>query len=160
MQSTQESKLQKQGPHITLGVEDYIDDGSVIHLKLTIDRDKGETFFDFEGTCPEVNENWNSPVTAAAVIYCLRCLVDVDNPLNQACLALVTIHIPPGSLLSPSEKVIMVSGNVLTSQQVTNVVLIAFPACSCSKCCLNNLKFSDNTFGYYENIGGVCDVGP
>jgi 5-oxoprolinase (ATP-hydrolysing) len=161
-QVAKKSKLQKQGPLITLGAEDYMDDGSIIHLKLTIDEEKGEAFFDFEGTSPEVYGNWNAPeaVTAAAVIYCLRCLVDVDIPLNQGCLAPVTIHIPPGSLLSPSEKAAVVGGNVLTSQRVTDVVLTAFQACACSQGCMNNLTFGDNTFGYYETIGGGCGAGP
>ena len=47
-------------PLITLVVEDYMDDGSVIHLKLSIDEDKGEAFFDFEGTSPEVYGNCNA----------------------------------------------------------------------------------------------------
>lgn len=161
-QVAKQSKLQKQGPLIILRAEDYMDDGSVINLKLTIDEDKGEAFFDFEGTSPEVYGNWNAPeaVTAAAVIYCLRCLVDVDIPLNQGCLAPVTIHIPPGSLLSPSEKAAVVGGNVLTSQRVTDVVLTAFQACACSQGCMNNLTFGDNKFGYYETIGGGCGAGP
>jgi 5-oxoprolinase (ATP-hydrolysing) len=54
--------------------KDYMDDGSVIQLKLTLDLEKGEAGFDFTGTGPEVYGNWNAPeaVTMAAVIYCLR----------------------------------------------------------------------------------------
>ena len=37
-----------------LSAVDYMDDGSPIHLKITIDPDKGEATFDFEGTGPEV----------------------------------------------------------------------------------------------------------
>ncbi|OAY37713.1 5-oxoprolinase [Manihot esculenta] len=147
---------------VTIEEDDYMDDGSVIHLKLTIDSDKGEAIFDFGGTSPEVYGNWNAPeaVTAAAVIYCLRCLVDVDIPLNQGCLAPVKIHIPSGSFLSPSEKAAVVGGNVLTSQRVTDVVLTAVQACACSQGCMNNLTFGDNTFGYYETIGGGSGAGP
>ncbi|RRT70855.1 hypothetical protein B296_00036127 [Ensete ventricosum] len=142
--------------------EDYMDDGSAIHLKLSIDAEKGEANFDFEGTSPEVYGNWNAPqaVTAAAVIYCLRCLVDVDIPLNQGCLAPVTIHIPEGSFLSPSDKAAVVGGNVLTSQRITDVILTAFQACACSQGCMNNLTFGDDTFGYYETIGGGSGAGP
>ncbi|KAL5986167.1 5-oxoprolinase [Asimina triloba] len=156
----------KEGKHANSAIiveeEDYMDDGSVIHLKLSIDGEKGEAIFDFEGTSPEVYGNWNAPeaVTAAAVIYCLRCLVDVDIPLNQGCLAPVKIHIPPGSFLSPSDKAAVVGGNVLTSQRITDVVLIAFQACACSQGCMNNLTFGDDTFGYYETIGGGSGAGP
>ncbi|KAG0465154.1 hypothetical protein HPP92_019318 [Vanilla planifolia] len=41
--------------------EDFMDDGSVIHLKLSIDAKTGEATFDFEGTSPEVYGNWNAP---------------------------------------------------------------------------------------------------
>ncbi|GLT30942.1 hypothetical protein SLA2020_057150 [Shorea laevis] len=159
--SSQSTKL-GYGNSVTIEEEDYMDDGSVIHLKLSIDSDKGEATFDFSRTSPEVYGNWNAPeaVTAAAVIYCLRCLVDVDIPLNQGCLAPVKIHIPAGSFLSPSDKAAVVGGNVLTSQRVTDVVLSAFQACACSQGCMNNLTFGDNTFGYYETIGGGSGAGP
>ncbi|XP_047941065.1 5-oxoprolinase 1 [Salvia hispanica] len=151
-----------EGDSLIIEEEDSMDDGSVIHLKLTIDQKRGEAFFDFSGTSPEVYGNWNAPeaVTAAAVIYCLRCLVDVDIPLNQGCLAPVKIYIPPGSFLSPSDKAAVVGGNVLTSQRITDVVLTAFQACACSQGCMNNLTFGDDTFGYYETIGGGCGAGP
>lgn len=37
-----------------LSAVDYMDDGSPIHLKISIDGEKGEAVFDFEGTGPEV----------------------------------------------------------------------------------------------------------
>ncbi|XP_061341150.1 5-oxoprolinase 1 [Gastrolobium bilobum] len=147
---------------VTIEEEDYMDDGSVIHLKLSIDSNKGEAVFDFGGTSAEVYGNWNAPeaVTAAAVIYCVRCLVDVDIPLNQGCLAPVKILIPEGSFLSPSDRAAVVGGNVLTSQRITDVVFTAFQACACSQGCMNNLTFGDDTFGYYETIGGGSGAGP
>ncbi|CAN4116929.1 unnamed protein product [Withania somnifera] len=157
-----ESRRTGEGDLVTIEEEDYMDDGSSIHLKLTIDSRKGDTFFDFSGTSPEVYGNWNAPeaVTAAAVIYYVRCLVNVDIPLNQGCLAPVKIYIPPISFLSPSDKAAVVGGNVLTSQRVTDVVLTAFQACACSQGCMNNLTFGVNTFGYYETIGGGSGAEP
>lgn len=162
MLKSMSSRVISWSPNISIEEEDYMDDGSVIHLKLTIDTKKGEAIFDFDGTSPEVYGNWNAPeaVTTAAVIYCLRCLVDVDIPLNQGCLAPVKIHIPPSSFLSPSDKAAVVGGNVLTSQRVTDVILTAFQACACSQGCMNNLTFGDDTFGYYETIGGGSGAGP
>ncbi|OWM79165.1 5-oxoprolinase-like [Punica granatum] len=155
-------KVTSEEKMVTIEEEDYMDDGSSIKLTLTIDPIKGEAVFDFHGTSPEVYGNWNAPeaVTAAAVIYCLRCLVDVEIPLNQGCLAPVRIIIPEGSFLSPSDKAAVVGGNVLTSQRVTDVVLMAFRACACSQGCMNNLTFGDETFGYYETIGGGSGAGP
>ncbi|EPS72616.1 hypothetical protein M569_02132 [Genlisea aurea] len=150
------------GDSVIVEEEDYMDDGSVIHLKLTVDMKNGEAFFDFTGTSSEVYGNWNAPeaVTAAAVIYCLRCLVDVDIPLNQGCLSPVRIRIPRGSFLSPSDRSAVVGGNVLTSQRITDVILMAFQACACSQGCMNNLTFGDDTFGYYETVGGGSGAGP
>lgn len=41
--------------------------------------------FDFSGSGPEVFGNLNAPraITLSALIYCLRCLVGRDIPLNQ-----------------------------------------------------------------------------
>ncbi|CAM6093520.1 unnamed protein product [Calypogeia fissa] len=160
--AVQRSTSVKEGDLVVVESEDYMDDGSAIHLKLTINVKEGSAHFDFEGTSPEVYSNWNAPeaVTAAAIIYSLRCLVDVDIPLNQGCLAPVTISIPKGCFLSPSDKAAVVGGNVLTSQRITDVVLTAFKACACSQGCMNNLTFGDNSFGYYETIGGGCGAGP
>ena len=47
------------------------------------------------GTWPEVFGNCNAPraVTYSAIIYCLRCMVDLDIPLNQGCLRPITIKV-------------------------------------------------------------------
>ncbi|OAP65469.1 hypothetical protein AYL99_01441 [Fonsecaea erecta] len=150
---------------------DHMDDGSPICLKIKIDPDKGEALFDFEGTGPEVYGNINAPeaVTYSAIIYCLRCLIDQDIPLNQGCLKPVEVRIPPGCFLSPSEKAAVVGGNVLTSQRVTDVVFKCFEACAASQGDCNNLTFGfggnlkggkeQKGFGYYETIAGGSGAG-
>ena len=156
-----------------LSAVDYMDDGSPIALKVTINAESGEACFDFEGTGPEVYGNTNAPeaVTYSAIIYCLRCLITEDIPLNQGCLAPITVRIPPGSLLSPSEKAAVVGGNVLTSQRITDVIFRCFEACAASQGDCNNLTFgfggnksgdenSTKGFGYYETIAGGSGAGP
>jgi 5-oxoprolinase (ATP-hydrolysing) len=121
---------------------DYMDDGSPIHLKITIDPEKGEGTFDFAGSGPQVYGNINAPeaVTYSAIIYVLRCLIEDDIPLNQGCLKPITIKIPKGSFLSPADGAAVVGGNVLTSQRVTDVLLKAFEACAASQvCCINDI---------------------
>jgi len=147
---------------VALSAEDKMDDGSVVRLTLTLDRTEGGAVFDFTGTGGEVLGNWNAPpaVTCAAVIYCVRCLVNQEIPLNQGCLKPIEIIIPEGSFLSPSETAAVVGGNVLTSQRVTDVCLAAFEACANSQGCMNNLTFGDDTFGYYETIAGGAGAGP
>jgi len=155
-----------------LSAVDYMDDGSPIVLKITIDAERGEALFDFTGTGPEVYGNTNAPraVTHSAIIYCLRCLISEDIPLNQGCLKPVQIKIPDNSFLSPSAKAAVVGGNVLTSQRVTDVVLKAFQACAASQGDCNNLTFgfggnvegqeAVQGFGYYETIAGGSGAGP
>ncbi|RDW91172.1 hypothetical protein BP5796_02337 [Coleophoma crateriformis] len=154
-----------------LSAVDYMDDGSPIKLKVTIDAEKGEATFDFSGTGPEVYGNTNAPqaVTYSAIIYCLRSLISEDIPLNQGCLKPIKVLIPPKSFLSPSDKAAVVGGNVLTSQRVTDVILKAFQACAASQGDCNNLTFGfgGNTegeesvkgFGYYETIAGGSGAG-
>eukprot|EP01133_Synstelium_polycarpum_P002086 gene2086-2374_t len=146
----------------TLVSTDFMDDGTEIRLALTIDRINKTAVFDFAGTGVEVFGNTNSPpsVTKSAIIYSLRCLVKREIPLNQGCLNPITINIPKGSILYPSENAAVVGGNVLTSQRVTDVILLAFGACANSQGCMNNLTFGDQTLGYYETIGGGSGAGP
>ena len=106
--------------------------------------------------------NLNAPiaVTYSAVIYCLRCLIGYDVPLNQGCLNPIQIKLQSGSILAPSQEAAVVGGNVLTSQRVVDVVLKAFEASSASQGCMNNFCFGDGNYGYYETICGGSGAGP
>ncbi|KAI0509413.1 hydantoinase B/oxoprolinase [Xylaria bambusicola] len=151
---------------------DYMDEGTPIRLRVTIDPEKGEAIFDFEGTGPQVYGNVNAPeaITYSAIIYCLRCLISQDIPLNQGCLKPIHVKIPPKSLLSPSTGAAVVGGNVMTSQRVTDVIFKAFEACAASQGDCNNLTFGFGGnlsgekevkgFGYYETIAGGSGAGP
>tara|TARA_B100000809_G_scaffold266726_1_gene331024 strand:- start:2794 stop:6669 length:3876 start_codon:yes stop_codon:yes gene_type:complete len=145
----------------SLSAQDFLDDGSPIVLKITIDRRDGSAVFDFTGTGPELWGNLNAPraVTNSAILYGLRCLIPQDIPLNQGCLNPIKVIVPEGTLLSPSEHAAVVGGNVLTSQRVTDVILRAFHACAASQGCTNNFTFGNEHFGYYETIGGGAGAG-
>ena len=146
----------------TIQAVDYLDDGSPIALHLTIDRNDGSAVFDFSGTGPELWGNLNAPraVTQSAILYCLRCLVQKNIPLNHGCLLPITLIIPEGSLLDPSSEAAVVGGNVLTSQRVVDVILKAFGVAAASQGCMNNFTFGNDRFGYYETIGGGAGAGP
>jgi 5-oxoprolinase (ATP-hydrolysing) len=107
----------------------------LVAVLLTCCRRDGSALFDFEGTGPELFGNLNAPpaVAYSAIIYALRCMVTRDIPLNQGCLAPITVKIPPQCLLNPSPEAAVVGGNVLTSQRVTDVVLKAFGAAAASQ---------------------------
>ncbi|XGW29904.1 hypothetical protein V3C99_009167 [Haemonchus contortus] len=144
-----------------LHASDSMDDGTVIQLTITIDVEKGEALFDFAGTGMEVISSCNCPkaVTMSAIIYCLRCLVGKDIPLNSGCLNPITISIPEGTLLSPSERAAVVGGNVLTSQRLCDVIFGAFEAVAASQGCMNNVTFGDEKMGYYETLAGGAGAG-
>jgi 5-oxoprolinase (ATP-hydrolysing) len=75
-----------------LNAEDYMDDGSVIKLKISIDIKNKTAEFDFKGTSEMVFGNINAPravrfniellFSVSAILYCLRCLVNQEIPLN------------------------------------------------------------------------------
>ena len=146
----------------TVEASDFLDDGSEVFLRLSIDRRVGSAVFDFTGTGPELWGNLNAPraVTYSAILYSLRCLIDQEIPLNQGCLNPIKVIIEDGSLLAPSENAAVVGGNVLTSQRITDVILKAFRACAASQGCMNNFTFGNDNFGYYETIGGGAGAGP
>ena len=50
----------------------------------------------------------------------------MTKPIFSGCLNPVTVKIPEGCLLDPSENAAVVGGNVLTSQRIVDVVLLAF----------------------------------
>lgn len=150
---------------LPLEAVDYLDDGSMMCLKVHINREEGSAVFDLTGTTKEIYGNLNAPraITYSAIIYVLRSLVNEDIPLNQGCLAPIEVILPDGSFLSPSAGAATVGGNTDTSQRVTDLVLQAFQAAAASQGTCNNLTFgyggevvdgkAKPGFGYYE----VCN---
>jgi len=147
---------------VSVYAEDRMDDGSEMKMRLTINTVERTASFDFTGTDPEMYGNCNAPksITISAIIYCLRCLVNSDIPLNQGCLNPIDIIVPENCFLNPSATAAVVGGNVQTSQRITDLVLKAFKACAASQGCMNNLTFGDENFGYYETIAGGHGAGP
>ena len=148
----------------TLEAVDYMDDGSRIKLKIKINIENGTADFDFTGTSPQGYHNLNAPpaIASSAVLYCLRCLINEEMPLNQGCLKPINLILPNNSLINPNfdteQPVAVVGGNVMTSQRIVDVVFHAFLACGASQGCCNNLTFGidkgSNKFGCYETICG------
>jgi len=105
------------------------------------------------------NLNANPAIVTAAVLYCLRCLLDEDVPMNQGMLRPVELVIPAGVLNppeadDPAQSPAVAGGNVETSQRVVDVILGALGLAAASQGTMNNLLFGDDSFGYYETICG------
>ncbi len=142
--------------------EDFLDDSTAIRLSISLSAKTGDALFDFRKSGSQLPGNLNCPraVVQSAILYCLRCLIGEDIPLNQGCLNPITIRTASNSLLTPDQEAAVVGGNVLTSQRITDVIFKAFAAAADSQGCTNNLTFGNESFGYYETIGGGAGAGP
>jgi 5-oxoprolinase (ATP-hydrolysing) len=139
-----------------------IDDGTPLKVSVRVDHDNRRAVIDFTGTGPQRPDNFNAPsaVCRAVVLYCFRCLVGEDIPLNDGCLKPLEIVIPEGTFLSPRPGAAVVAGNTEVSQMTCNALLAALGACASAQATMNNLLFGDATYQYYETICGGIGAGP
>ncbi len=108
--------------------------------------------------------NATPAIVTAAVLYVLRCVSQTNLPLCEGVLRDVDLVIPPGLLDppiadgpaadDPAMCPAVVAGNVETSQRIVDVLLGAIGGVAASQGTMNNVIFGDQTFGYYETIGG------
>lgn len=168
IQSAAASKMQVALRRLPDGVQrfsDRLDNGATIRLAITVADDTAR--FDFTGTDGVLpgNLNANRAIVTSAVLYCLRCLIGEDIPLNAGILEPVEIILPecflnPAAHADPSESPAMVGGNVETSQRVVDTIFGALQVVAASQGTMNNLLIGDATFGYYETICGGTGAGP
>jgi 5-oxoprolinase (ATP-hydrolysing) len=139
-----------------------MDQGTVIKVRIALDKQKREATVDFTGTSPQQPTNFNAPepVTRAAVLYVFRVLLDDDIPMNAGCLRPINIVIPKRSMLSPEFPAAVVAGNVETSQAVTNCLFGALGALAAAQGTMNNLNFGNARYQYYETICSGSPAGP
>ncbi|HWX46690.1 MAG TPA: hydantoinase B/oxoprolinase family protein [Roseomonas sp.] len=139
-----------------------MDDGAPLHVAVRVDRAARRATIDFTGTGPQRPGNFNAPeaVTRAVVLYCFRCLVGEDIPLNDGCLVPLDIVVPEGSFLSPRPGAAVVAGNTEVSQATANALLAALDACAGAQATMNNLLFGDDRYQYYETVCGGVGAGP
>ena len=178
IQAAAESKMRAALLQIPAGEHrftDQLDDGSPISVTITIshaaDKSGGSAIVDFSGTGPVMagNLNANHAIVTSAVIYCFRCLIREQIPLNAGVLAPITIKLPQNCLLNPTptpdpaQCPAVVGGNVETSQRVVDVIFAALGVAAGSQGTMNNCLFGRSgpkAFGYYETICGGSGAGP
>jgi 5-oxoprolinase (ATP-hydrolysing) len=133
-----------------------MDDGSVIKVAITIDKNNGRATVDFNGTSDQHAGNFNAPtsVAKAAVLYVFRCLVNKKMPLNAGFFRALDIIVPEGSMLAPQYPAAVVSGNVETAQTIVDALLGALGMMAGSQGTNNNFTFGDEEFQYYETLCG------
>jgi len=139
-----------------------MDQGTVIKVKIMVDKKKREATVDFTGTSEQQPTNFNAPepVTRAAVLYVFRVMVDDEIPMNAGCLRPINIVIPERSMLSPEYPAAVVAGNVETSQAVTNCLFGALGALAAAQGTMNNVNFGNERYQYYETICSGSPAGP
>ncbi len=146
-------------------VEEHLDDGTVIRLTAKVSG--GALSLDFTGTSHAHPGNLNATpaIVRSVILYCFRLWTQSDLPLNEGLLRDVSVHLPtcflnPEFPEDPNQCPAVVGGNVETSQRVVDTILKLFAIQACSQGTMNNLIFGDDTFGYYETIGGGAGAGP
>lgn len=147
-------------PDREMTFRDQLDDRSII--KVSIRRhEKNRLSIDFSGTAGVHPHGFNATpsIVTAAALYVLRCVSGADLPLCDGVLRDVDMIIPEGMLCPPYREdprdcAAVVAGNVETSQRVVDVLLGALRLAAASQGTMNNLLIGDDSFGYYETIGG------
>ncbi|HEY3814363.1 MAG TPA: hydantoinase B/oxoprolinase family protein [Caulobacteraceae bacterium] len=139
-----------------------LDNGAVIRVKISVDRETRSATVDFTGTSEQLPSNFNAPlaVTRAATLYVFRTLVDDAIPLNDGCLKPIELIVPEGSMLNPRYPAAVVAGNVETSQVVVDTLYGALGVLAASYGTMSNFTFGDAKLQYYETICGGSGAGP
>ncbi|MEO1526671.1 MAG: hydantoinase B/oxoprolinase family protein [Planctomycetota bacterium] len=154
-------------PDESMCFEDQLDDGTAIAVRF--ERRGDRLLVDFDGTGAVHPRGFNATpsIVSAAVLYVLRSYCDSNFPLCDGALAYVDLNVPTGLLSpppndDPNQCAAVVAGNVETSQRLVDVLLGAigngsvFRAVAASQGTMNNVLMGDDSFGYYETIGGGC----
>ena len=165
-------------PDGTYQAEDFLDDDGVsdrpirIAVTIRIRGDKAEV--DFSGSDPQVRGSVNSvfAITASAVFYVFRTLVEAPIPSNAGGMRPIRIVAPEGTIVNARPPAAVCGGNVETSQRTVDVLYRCLaPALpgripAASQGTMNNLTFGgvDPSTGepvaYYETICGGMGARP
>jgi len=162
VQDNAEESVRRVITSLTDGAFEYrLDNGAVICVLVTVDRERRSATIDFTGTSDQLPNNFNAPsaVCVAAVLYVFRTLVDDMIPLNAGCLKPLDIIIPRGSMLNPDYPAAVVAGNVETSSCITNALYGALGVMASAQGTMNNFTFGNDRYQYYETISGGSGAG-
>jgi len=139
-----------------------LDNGSQIHVKMSVDKQRRRATLDFTGTSPQNPGNYNAPtaVCKAAVLYVFRTMVGDEIPLNEGCLKPIDLIIPERSMISPEYPAAVISGNTEVSQCITDTLYGALGILASSQGTMNNFVYGNDRIQNYETICGGTGAGP
>src|SRR5947209_4732183 len=116
--------------------------------------------FDFAGTAPAYDGNLNCPlsVTKSACYFVVRCLTEPDLPASGGAFAPVAVAAPDGCLVNARAPHAVVAGNTETSSRIVDVAFAALGSFlhvpAQGQGTMNNVALGNESFTYYETIGG------
>jgi len=157
-------------PNGRYAFQDFLDNDGVtdsripIQTTITIHEDTAQV--DFTGSAPQQRGSINAvyAITLSAVYYVFRCLLGLDVPNNEGCLAPIEVIVPPSSVVNACHPAPVAGGNVETSQRIVDVLLGALAQAApgripaASQGTMNNITIGgagdQGPFAYYETIGG------
>ena len=139
---------------------DGIDDRDLALQVAVAVSAEGSLTCDFTGTDPAARGNVNCPlsVTRSAALFVLRCLIDDDIPTNGGLQRVVELEAPPGCIVNAQFPRAVASGNVETSQRITDLLFAALAPTATlpaqGQGTMNNVVFGGEGWTYYETLGG------
>lgn len=139
-----------------------MDEGSVIKVKISVDRDRRVATLDFSGTSRQNPTNYNAPtaVCKAAILYVFRTLVNDDIPLNEGCLKPIELILPRRSMITPEYPAAVMAGNIEVSQAITNALYGALGVMAASQGTMNNIFYGNDRYQNYDTVCGGTGAGP
>jgi N-methylhydantoinase B len=135
---------------------DVLEGGSAdLPLRLRAEVDGEYMTLDFSGSAQQHEGNLNCPlaVTRSACLFALRVLTDPDIPPTAGAYRPLRLTVPEGCLLNARPGAAVAAGNVETSSRVADLVLSAFGHAQ-GQGTMNNLTLGNESFSYYETLGG------
>ena len=165
-------------PDGTYTAEDFLDDDGVgdtpvrIAVEIRIRGDKATVDFSKSDTQAAGSINAVYAITASAVFYVFRTLVDVAIPSNAGGMRPLEIIVPSGTVVNARPPAAVCGGNVETSQRIVDVLYKCLAKAlpdripSASQGTMNNVTFggidprTHEPFAYYETVCGGMGARP
>jgi N-methylhydantoinase B len=124
-------------------------------LRLRAEVSGERLILDFAGSAPQHGGNLNCPlaVTESACLFAVRVLTDPDIPPSAGAYRPIEVRAPRGTILNALPGVAVAAGNVESSSRVADLVLSAFGRAE-GQGTMNNLTLGNESFSYYETLGG------
>jgi N-methylhydantoinase B len=154
---------------------DFLDGDSLatgpVRIQVAVRIENGSATVDFTGSAPQCAGNVNAveAIAVSATYYVFRSLLSEEIPATSGLLRPITVHVPPGTVVSANLPAAVAGGNVETSQRMVDTLLAALSQAAparipaASQGTMNNLTFGgfdprreNRPFTYYETIAGGC----